>query len=231
MEKKPALTNTKAEILDAYNDLLKKKESESSKNPKEEKAQEQKTETVKAAAALSSEGIVKGLTDIKLHISASLDKVENSLLQEFNKLEKLQEAIRYESSYLEDLYGIKANADSLAVLIAANKEKKQFFEKEMEDRKTIFNELMQEKKLAWEKEQKERTQQWKEEEDSRKKLIKREEDEYKYLQTTNRKREEDEYVSKKSSREKELAENKFIIEKNWKKGKPLSVIKNRNWKF
>ena len=72
MEKKPTLTNTKAEILDAYNDLLKKKESESSKNPKEEKAQEQKAETVKAAAALSSEGIVKGLTDIKLHISASL---------------------------------------------------------------------------------------------------------------------------------------------------------------
>ena len=172
MDKKPTLTNTKAEILEAYNDLLKKKESESNKNPKEQKAQEQKEEIVKSATSLSAESIVKGLTDIKLNISASLDKVENSLLQEFNKLEKLQEAIRYESAYLEDLYGIKANADSLAVLIAANKEKRQFFDKEMEDKKSIFDEIMQEKKQAWDKEQKERSQQWKEEDELRKKMIK-----------------------------------------------------------
>lgn len=227
MEKKPTLTNTKAEILDAYNDLLKKKESESNKNPKEQKAQEQKEETVKSAASLSAESIVKGLTDIKLNISASLDKVENSLLQEFNKLEKLQEAIRYESSYLEDLYGIKANTDSLAVLIAANKEKRQFFDKEMEDKKTIFDELMQEKKQGWEKEQKERTQQWKEEEELRKKLQKREEDEYKYLQNITRKKEEDEYVSKKLAQEKELTEKKFTVEKNLGEREALIAAKEQ----
>lgn len=214
MEKKPTSSNTKTEILQAYNELLKKKENESNKNPKEEKAQEQKAETVKVAASLSAESIVKGLTDIKLNISASLDKVENSLLQEFNKLEKLQEAIRFESDYLEDLYDIKANADSLAVLIAVNKEKKQLFEKEMDDKKTIFDELMLEKKQGWEKEQKERIQQWKEEDDLRKKMQKREEDEYKYLQNITRKKEEDEYVSKKLAQEKELLEKKFTVEKN-----------------
>jgi hypothetical protein len=214
MEKKPTLTSTKAEILEAYNDLLKRKETENSKNPKEERAQEQKTETVKYAAALSSEDIVKGLTGVKLQISSALDNVENTLLMQFTKLEKLQEAIRYESSYVEDLYGIKANADSLAILIAANKEKKQFFEKDLEERKRIFDELMLEKKLSWEKEQKERTQQWKEEEELRKKLIKREEDEYRYLQATNRKKEEDEYLSKKSAQEKELVEKKNAVEKN-----------------
>src|ERR1019366_8115587 len=199
MEKKPTLTSTKAEILEAYNDLLKRKETENSKNPKEERAQEQKTETVKYAAALSSEDIVKGLTGVKLQISSALDNVENTLLMQFTKLEKLQEAIRYESSYVEDLYGIKANADSLAILIAANKEKKQFFEKDVEERKRIFDELMLEKKLSWEKEQKERTQQWKEEEELRKKLIKRE---------------EDEYLSKKSAQEKQLVEKKNAVEKN-----------------
>jgi len=227
MEKKPTLTNTKAEILEAYTELLKKKESESNKNPKEEKAQEQKVETVKAAASLSAESIAKGLTDIKLNISASLDKVENSLLQEFNKLEKLQEAIRYESGYLEDLYGIKANADSLAVLIAANKEKRQFFDKEMDDKKTIFDELMQEKKQGWEKEQKERTQQWKEEEELRKKLQKREEDEYKYMQNITRKKEEDEYLSKKSAQEKELAEKKQTVEKNLGERESLIATKEQ----
>src|SRR3954470_20525525 len=120
MEKKPSTTNTKAEILDAYNELLQKMQSESRKNPKEEKVQQQQVETVKTAAGLSTEGIVKGIANIKIEIAASLDKVEETLMQEFHRLEKLQQAIQYESAYLEDLYGIKASADSLAVLLMAN---------------------------------------------------------------------------------------------------------------
>jgi len=122
MDTKPSMTNTKKEILDAYNQLLKKKEAEGSKHPKEEKAEKQKEETVQSATALSAEGIVKGLADMKLRISVSIDKIGDSLLQEYQKLEKLQEAIRYETAYLDELYGIKANADSLAILLTANKE-------------------------------------------------------------------------------------------------------------
>ena len=213
MEQKPAMTNTKSEILAAYNELLKKKEAESSKNPRQEKAEKQKEETVKAAATLSDEGIVKGLADMKLQISVSIDTIEDTLLQEFQKLEKLQEAIRYESGYLDELYGIKANADSLAVLLTANKEKKQAFEAEMEQRKTIFEEVMQEKKQTWDKEQKERAQQWKEEDNDRKKAISREEEEFKYAKNLGRKKDEDEYQAKKAAQEKELTDKKQSVEK------------------
>lgn len=213
MEQNPTMTNTKKEILSAYNDLLKKKEAENSKHPKEEKAEKLKDETVKVARSLSAEGIVKGLADLKLNISFSIDKIEDTLLQEFQKLEKLQEAISYESDYLEELYGIKANADSLAVLLTANKEKKQAFETEMEQRKIIFDEIMQEKKQAWDKEQKEREQKWKEEEADRKKAISREEEEYKYAKSLSRKKEEDEYQAKKATQEKELAEKKQTVER------------------
>ncbi len=213
MEQRPAMTNTKAEILAAYNELLKKKEAENSKRPKEEKAEKQKEETVKAATSLSDEGIVKGLAEMKLNISVSIDKIEDTLLQEFQKLEKLQQAIQYESGYLDELYGIKANADSLAVLLTANKEKKQAFETDMEQRKTIFDDVMQEKKQNWEKEQRERAQQWKEEENDRKKAISREEEEFKYAKNLSRKKDEDEYQAKKAAQEKELAEKKETVEK------------------
>lgn len=213
MDTKPAMTNTKKEILDAYNELLKKKEAESNKHPKEEKADKQKVETIKNAASLSSEGIVKGLAEMKLQISDSIDKVEDTLLKEFQKLEKLQEAIQYESDYLEELYGIKANADSLAVLLTANKEKKEVFEKEIDDRQRAFEEVMQEKKDGWQKEQKERDLRWKEEENDRKKAISREEDEYKYTKTVTRKKEEDDYQIKKAGQEKELADKKLSVEK------------------
>lgn len=213
MEQNPSMTNTKKEILTAYNELLKKKEAENSKHPKEEKAEKQKEETVKVAKSLSAEGIVKGLADMKLNISVSIDKIEDTLLQEFQKLDKLQEAVKYESDYLEELYGIKANANSLAVLLTANKEKKQAFETEMEQRKTSFDEIMHEKKQAWDKEQKEREQKWKEEDADRKKVISREEEEYKYAKTLIRKKEEDEYQAKKTAQEKELAEKKQTVEK------------------
>ena len=85
MEQKPSMTNTKAEILAAYNELMKKKEAENTKHPKEEKAEKQKEETVKTATALSAEGIVKGLADMKLSISVSIDKIEDTLLQKFQK--------------------------------------------------------------------------------------------------------------------------------------------------
>lgn len=42
MEQKPAMTNTKAEILAAYNDLFKKKEAENSKHPKKKKQKNKK---------------------------------------------------------------------------------------------------------------------------------------------------------------------------------------------
>ena len=228
MEQKPAMTNTKAEILAAYNDLLKKKEAENSKHPKEEKAEKQKEETVKAATTLSAEGIVKGLADMKLHISVSIDKIEDTLLQEFQKLEKLQQAIRYESAYLDELYGIKANADSLAVLLTANKEKKQAFEAQMEQTKTVFEEVMQEKKQTWDKEQKERVLQWKEEENDRKKVISREEEEYKYTKNISRKKEEDDYQAKKTAQEKELAEKKQTIEKALEEREKIIVVREQD---
>lgn len=213
MDTKPSMTNTKKDILAAYNELLKKKETEDSKHPKEEKAEKQKQETVKAATSLSAEGIVNGLANMKLNIAVSLDKIEDSLLQEFQKLEKLQQAIKYESDYLEELYGIKANADSLAVLLTANKETKQIFETNMEQQKSIFEEIMQEKKEAWNKEQKEREQRWKEEEADRKKAIGREEEEYKYTKNLSRKKEQDEYQANKAAQEKELAEKKQSVER------------------
>lgn len=117
---------------------MNKKEAQEGKQTKEEKAEKQKEETVKATTSLSAEGIVKGLAEMKLQISFSIDKIEDSLLQEFQKLEKMRKAIVYESAYLEDLNGIKANADSLAILFTANKEKKQAFEAEVEQRKTVF---------------------------------------------------------------------------------------------
>ncbi len=209
----PTMSNTKKEILEAYDELLKRKLESETKHPKEEKEQKQKQQTIKDAADLNAEGIVKGLGAIKLDIGTAIDKIEDELLKEFQKLKKLQEAIQLESDNLEDLYGIKANADSLAVLIAANKEKKELFETEMEEKKKTFETNRKEQQEVWTKEQQIRNEKWKEEEELRKKTLKREEEEYKYNLSIIRKKEEDTYLNKKETQERELAEKKQQVEK------------------
>ncbi|MFA5619323.1 MAG: hypothetical protein WDA08_03360 [Weeksellaceae bacterium] len=208
---KPTMTNTKKEILEAYEELLKTKTE--TKQPKEMEVLKQKAETIKAATGFSPESVVKGLANIKLEIANSIDKIEEGLLQEFQKLEKLQKAIRFETENLEDLYGIRANADSLSVLIAANKAKKEEFDAEMTLRKSKFDEDIKNQQLIWEKEQKERNERWKEEDEIRKKNIKREEEEYQYNLSLTRKKEEDTYQNNKETQERVLAEMKTRVEK------------------
>jgi hypothetical protein len=51
-------------------------------------------------------------------------------------VEELQQAIEFEKKNLEELYQLSANTDSLAVILLAQKEKKEAFEKEMQEKKT-----------------------------------------------------------------------------------------------
>ena len=204
---------------------MKRKLETETKHPKEEKAEKQKADTIRAASELSAEGIVKGLATIKLDIAAAIDKIEESLLKEFQKLNKLQEAIQLETDNLEDLYGIRTNADSLAVLIAANREKKTEFETEMKQKKDDFESNQQVQKQEWTKEQKERNERWKEEDELRKKTLKREEEEYKYNLSTTRKKEEDTYLSKKETQERELAEKRLTAEKELSEREKVIVEK------
>ena len=106
-----------------------------------------------------------------------------------------------------------ANADALAVLITANKIKKEAFDTEMAQKKKTFDEDIISQQLVWEKEQKERKEQWKEEDEIRKKNLKREEEEYQYHLSSTRKKEEDTYQNQKETQERVLAETKAQVEK------------------
>lgn len=118
MEKlnKPTMSNTKKEILAAYSELLKRKLETETKHPKEEKAEKQKTETVKTAGSLSAEGIVKGLAGIKLDIASSIDKIEENLLKEFQKLRNLQEALIAALNTRTDTAGLQVQTIALKAL-------------------------------------------------------------------------------------------------------------------
>jgi hypothetical protein len=226
MESEISTKNTKSEILSAYDELLKKVQDKKTEEPKKVQEQQKQENLVKKAAAFSNESIVKGIAGLKVDLASSLDKLGENLVLEFRKFEELQQAIQVEQKNLEDLYQLSVVADSLSVMLLAQKEKKEQFEHEMASRKTEFEEKMKseleffetemtEKKALWKKEQETWQQKSKEESEESKKNRTRAEEEYQYNLKISRKKEADTYEEKKQKLEKDLTEKRIAFEKEF----------------
>jgi len=204
MEKKVAPTSTKSEILNAYNELLKKIQDSKQENPKAEQEKKVKETTVENAARLTDEEIIGAISSLKLSLNSKLDKIEDDLTSERQKLARIREAIAVEDQRLKDLYQINAGADSLAAILAAQREKKEEFELEMGARKSELEEQIKQEKLNRDKENKLWEEKRKEAEEALKKQRTREEEEYKYNLQIARKKDKDDYEQKKAKLEQEL---------------------------
>src|SRR5262245_37569765 len=101
MEPEITAKSTKNEILEAYNDLLKRLQEQKPVNRQAEKEKAEKKEVVEAAGQNSVEKIVKGLADLKLAMARALDDTEGQLLSEFKKLHGIRQAIDIEQKNLE----------------------------------------------------------------------------------------------------------------------------------
>ncbi|MBW8332192.1 MAG: hypothetical protein K0M40_09245 [Prolixibacteraceae bacterium] len=234
MEPEMSLKNTKNEILSAYEDALKKLQAQKTSEPKQVQEEKRQQEVIKKASDNTNEGIVTGITTLKLNVAKELDKLSEQLSSEYKKLEDIQMAMRLEKQNLEELYQVTANADSLAAMLQAQKERKVQFEIEMTEKRTAFEEKMKADKLnseekirnendafetslkaqkeIWKIEQLKWTDQQKELKEKTEKERKREEEEYAYALKLTRKKDNDLYEEKKASQEKELAEKKKIFD-------------------
>ena len=204
--------NTKNEILAAYEELLQKAQESKTDEPKKVQEKQLQETVLKNAATSSYEGIVKNISNLKIELSSSLDKLGDKFVSEFKKFEELQQAIQLEKKNLEDLYQLSANADSLSVMLLVQKEKKQLYEDEMTNMKLKFEEEMSKIRLQWKKDQEETVQKMKEEAEMLQKNRKREEEDFQYNLKLTRKKESDIYEEEKSKFEKELVDKKAMYD-------------------
>ena len=204
--------NTKTEILEAYDKLLKDVKTAKANVPKQIQEEKQKVETVKKVDDVTQISIVDNIGTLKQSLAKSLDDILAKLTGEFQKLEDIRAAIAIEKQSLEDLYDLSANTDSLAAMLLVQKEKKESFDKEMSEVKEFFSQEMKEKKEQWEEEKAEQKAEEKEYIDDLNKKRKREEEEYQYKQKITRQKENDDYENRKAVLEKELTEKKSSFE-------------------
>lgn len=89
MDKKVSTVNTKTEILNAYNELLQKIQETKQDNPKTEQEKKIKEATVTNATNLSDEKIIGQISSLKLTLNKTLDKIEDDLSGEYQKLKRI----------------------------------------------------------------------------------------------------------------------------------------------
>jgi hypothetical protein len=204
--------STKAEILKAYETLLKDVQNAKADIPKQVQEEKHKKETLEKVAGISNEGIIKNVAGLKSNVNNSLDEILQSLTNEFKKLEEIRAAIALEKKSLDDLYSLSANTDSLAAMLLVQKEKKENFEKSIKEKEETFSNEMSEKKAQWELEKNKQKIAEKEYSDDLTKRRKREEEEYLYNLKIKRQKEQDEYDTKKIQLEKGLIDKKAKFE-------------------
>ncbi len=200
--------STKSQILEAYNEAMKKLKEAKQEDRKAEKKKEDESEIVKQALENSVDKIINVISGVKIQVMNELDDVGEKLSTEFKKLSGIKKAIEIENQYLEDVYQIKSDADTLSALLTAQKEKRASFEAEMEKRRAEFDEEMSDRKIQWKQDQDNYDKAKKEKELADRKEKERLEEEYKYSVALERKKDTDAYSEKKALLEKELIQKK-----------------------
>ena len=198
--------NTKAEILKAYEQLLKKLENEKKEQPKQIHQEKQHADVLLRMKNASSKSIIDAIHGLKGALNNSLEELETSLTNEYKKLEEIQLAISIEKKNLEDLYSLTASTDSLTAMVLTQEKAKEDFEQEMKSRKEALElEISQLKEQITITKAKHSSEE-KEYNEQLTKIRKRKEEEYQYTLKTTRQKEAEAYAEKRIKLEKELAE-------------------------
>lgn len=184
--KKVSTKSTKNEILSAYEELARKlqENAESAEERKTDMETKHHEELRDKASKHTVDAILKSIAELEVSARKWLGDLAQALAKELEKLKNLEEVITGEKKYLETIHRIKVEADTLAQLIQASKDKKKQLEEEykqleedLERKKTVQRE-------AWQ----------------------REEEEYEYELYLKRRKEEADYEEKKVAKERMLKE-------------------------
>ncbi len=230
------MRSTKKQLLEAFNEVVKRFNAQDSGEPapKVEAEQKRRKETVALAKDHSMEGIVQSVGALKLGIGEMLNDLTGKLVVQVERLRGVEEAITIEEQRLADLHDIEIAADTLAVLLerkaeaeaeyqrrvdekrqeveAALLDAREELEAEMHGRVEAHKEMMTETRAQWGRDQNDYEAEVTERVDQVQRERKREEEEYQYNLKIRRQREEDAHDARKDLQEKELAAKREAVE-------------------
>jgi hypothetical protein len=228
--KKLSVSNTKQEMLEAYNVVLKQMEAQREAELKPEKKIEEKKakEVIQVAESLSTEGVAKEISNLKIEASKTLAQISDRLEEEVNKFRAIQSAISLKEKELQELYEIEKSAVTLAALIESQNQKRQQFESEMAEKKEALGQEIEALRAQREQEKKEYEEEIKERDMTEKKRREREKDDYEYSFKREQKLTKDKFEDEKAKLEKEIQIKKEHMESELKLREKVIVEKEED---
>jgi hypothetical protein len=181
--KKLSEKNTKQEMLEAYQTLVRQLEEKRAAELKPEKRLQEKQaeEAVTVATGLAPDGVERALGNLKADIGKNLAEIADRMAAEVSRFKAVQKAVESKERELQELYGIEKAAATLAALIEAQNEKRRDFEIELGRQKEELTREIETTRAEWEKERKGRENELRERDALEKKGRERDKEEFAYL--------------------------------------------------
>ena len=205
--KKLSTTNTKQEMLDAYNELLSQKEEqrESAATPEQKVAEKAVKQVVAVADSLTTDGIISDISGLKAEVGKVLTTLSDRLEQEAGRYDAVKRAIVEKEKELSEIYEIQKAASSLSALIEAQNLKKEEFEAAMAERMEALTREIDEARQEWQKEKAQRAAELKEQEAAEVKKRNRDREDFEYNLQRERQTVKDTFEKEKNSLGEETA--------------------------
>jgi hypothetical protein len=213
--KKLSEKNTKQEMLDAYQALVRQMEERRAAELRPEKRQQEKQaeESVTVAAGLAPDGVERALGNLKADIGKSLAEIAERMASEVTRFKAVQKAVESKEQELQELYGIEKAAASLAALIEAQNQKRREFETELVQQKEELTREIESTRAEWEKERKSHEAELRERDALEKKGREREKEEFAYLFKRDQQIARDKLNDEKAGLEKEILAKRESVTK------------------
>jgi hypothetical protein len=232
MAKQVSSRNTKAQILEAYNELYREHErlqAEQARLLKEKQALEKSADKPPSPPQVPTpsrppaeveqprtlEAILKSLATLRAGFGSAVSELSTQLTAEATKLRDLQDAISDRVDQLARLYDLTVTESTLDDLIQEYEEKVESFELEAREKRQAFEQDMAARREAWKREQEAHRRETKERDKQLEKERQREIEEYQYELEIQRALEAEQYEQETKAQRRELDAMVAAKEQEW----------------
>jgi hypothetical protein len=206
--KKKSTSSARQQMLETVAETTKQVDERKEADARPEDRLEAKSvrDAVAAADALSTDGVVKSIGELRSAIGKTLAQLSDRLEEEVGKYVQIQRAILAKETELKEIYDIQKSASTLTALIESQQKRKDEFDAEMAAEKEQLTQEIETTRLEWETERKSREAEIKEQAVIEQKRRDRERDEYRYTFAREQQLTKDKFADETARAEKELAD-------------------------
>jgi len=107
--------------------------------PEERAAAKAVADSVAAAHALSSDGVVRSIGELKSTITRTLTQLSERLEEEVGKYSQIRRAIEAKEAELKEIYEIQRTASTLQAMVETHQQKQEELERSYQSEKEEFD--------------------------------------------------------------------------------------------